>query len=266
MLGAAEVRPGPRALVSGVLYDLTALRSAEPLRDLGQTERMYQSASNRLKAHLFARAAGWAAAPAIIALDETFPVGTLGPRRAGGRRKKDVSVSVHVVFGSGPVGRATSRALLRRGFEVRLVNRRGRDALGPDAAAFADVEVLTGDATDAEFSTRAAADAERCVSDPQSGVLPLGRRFSATATRGAGRRTGDRGPVREHGQRVFVRPPERSSTRRTHTRAPTHQEGADPPSDGTGGVGGSRGRTSPGSVRTSIGLLRPGRRSRLTAR
>ena len=52
------------------------------------------------------------------------------------------------------------RALLRRGFEVRLVNRRGRDALGPDAAAFADVEVLTGDATDAEFTTRAAANAD----------------------------------------------------------------------------------------------------------
>ena len=69
-------------------------------------------------------------------------------------------MSVHVVFGSGPVGRATCRALVRRGFEVRLVNRRGRDALGPDAAAFADVEVLAGDATDAAFTTRAAANAD----------------------------------------------------------------------------------------------------------
>ncbi|HYJ50810.1 MAG TPA: NAD-dependent epimerase/dehydratase family protein [Microbacterium sp.] len=68
-------------------------------------------------------------------------------------------MSVHVVFGSGAVGRATSRALLRRGFEVRLVYRRGRHALGSDAAEFADVEVLAGDATDAGFTTRAAANA-----------------------------------------------------------------------------------------------------------
>ena len=69
-------------------------------------------------------------------------------------------MSVHVVFGSGAVGRATSQALLRRGFEVRLVNRRGRDALGSDSAAFADVEVLSGDATDAAFATRAATNAD----------------------------------------------------------------------------------------------------------
>ncbi|MET0888359.1 MAG: NAD-dependent epimerase/dehydratase family protein [Mycetocola sp.] len=69
-------------------------------------------------------------------------------------------MSIHVVFGSGPVGRATSRALLRRGFEVRMVNRSGRNGLGSDAAAFTDVEVLTGDATDASFATRAAADAD----------------------------------------------------------------------------------------------------------
>ncbi len=66
-------------------------------------------------------------------------------------------MGVHVVFGSGPVGRATCQAIMRRGFEVRLVNRRGRTALGSDAAAFADVEVLAGDATDAAFATRAAA-------------------------------------------------------------------------------------------------------------
>ena len=78
------------------------------------------------------------------------------------RRKdeREVSVGVHVVFGSGPVGRATCRAIMRRGFEVRLVNRRGRNALGSDAAAFADVEVLAGDATDATFATRAAANAD----------------------------------------------------------------------------------------------------------
>lgn len=66
---------------------------------------------------------------------------------------------LHVVFGSGPVGRATALALLSRGLGVRIVNRSGHEALGPDAAALADVEVISGDAADAAFATRAAAGA-----------------------------------------------------------------------------------------------------------
>ncbi|KRE31188.1 NAD-dependent epimerase/dehydratase family protein [Agromyces sp. Soil535] len=66
---------------------------------------------------------------------------------------------VHVVFGSGPVGRATALALLRRGVAVRIVNRRGRAAFGRDAEALREVEVVTGDATDAAFTTGAAAGA-----------------------------------------------------------------------------------------------------------
>ena len=66
---------------------------------------------------------------------------------------------LHVVFGSGPVGRATALALVSRGLGVRIVNRSGRDALGADAAALAGVEVITGDAADAAFATRAAAGA-----------------------------------------------------------------------------------------------------------
>jgi nucleoside-diphosphate-sugar epimerase len=66
---------------------------------------------------------------------------------------------LHVVFGSGPVGRATALALLARGLGVRIVNRSGRDALGADAAALRDVDVVTGDAADAAFAARAAAGA-----------------------------------------------------------------------------------------------------------
>ena len=63
---------------------------------------------------------------------------------------------VHVVFGSGPVGRATAVALVGRGLPVRIVNRRGRAAFGRDAEALRDVDVATGDLTDAAFATRAA--------------------------------------------------------------------------------------------------------------
>ncbi|MEI5583815.1 MULTISPECIES: NAD-dependent epimerase/dehydratase family protein [unclassified Agromyces] len=65
---------------------------------------------------------------------------------------------IHVIFGTGPVGRATARALLDRGHEVRLVNRRGRSALDgtAEADALREVEVVAGDATDREVATRAA--------------------------------------------------------------------------------------------------------------
>ena len=63
---------------------------------------------------------------------------------------------VHVVFGSGPVGRATAVALVGRGLPVRIVNRRGREAFGRDAEALRDVDVATGEVTDAAFATRAA--------------------------------------------------------------------------------------------------------------
>ena len=64
--------------------------------------------------------------------------------------------SVHVVFGAGPVGRATALALVGRDLPVRIVNRRGRDALGRDREALHAAEVVTGDATDAAFASRAA--------------------------------------------------------------------------------------------------------------
>ncbi|MBC8162294.1 MAG: NAD-dependent epimerase/dehydratase family protein [Roseiflexaceae bacterium] len=55
---------------------------------------------------------------------------------------------LHVVFGTGPVGRAVIDALARRGKRVRAVNRRGVavEALG--------VETVAGDASDAATTTR----------------------------------------------------------------------------------------------------------------
>ena len=63
---------------------------------------------------------------------------------------------VHVVFGSGPVGRAAAVALVGRGLPVRVVNRRGRAAFGRDTEALREVDVATGDLMDAGFATRAA--------------------------------------------------------------------------------------------------------------
>jgi len=56
----------------------------------------------------------------------------------------------HVIFGTGPIGRATAEALLRRGERVTMVNRSGTAPL-PDS-----VEVLGGDARDADFAKWAA--------------------------------------------------------------------------------------------------------------
>lgn len=60
-----------------------------------------------------------------------------------------LSVNVHVVFGSGPLGLSVVGALLRRGEKVRLVNRSGRRGGIPAAA-----EVVGGDATNPADTVR----------------------------------------------------------------------------------------------------------------
>ena len=57
---------------------------------------------------------------------------------------------LHVVFGSGPVGRAVAAELVRGGRRVRVVNRSGR------APGLEEVEVVQGDASDAAFARAAA--------------------------------------------------------------------------------------------------------------
>jgi uncharacterized protein YbjT (DUF2867 family) len=60
---------------------------------------------------------------------------------------------VHVVFGTGAIGLALIDELTARSLPVRAVNRSGR------ATVPGGVEVIAGDASNAEFAARAAADA-----------------------------------------------------------------------------------------------------------
>lgn len=60
----------------------------------------------------------------------------------------------HVVFGSGPVGRAIAAELLARGDRVRVVNRSGRTPLSGRA------EVVAGDVADPAFARNACAEAD----------------------------------------------------------------------------------------------------------
>lgn len=57
---------------------------------------------------------------------------------------------LHVIFGSGPVGRAIATELTKQGKAVRMVNRSGRKDL-PE-----HIEVVSGDAKDHAFSRKAA--------------------------------------------------------------------------------------------------------------
>lgn len=72
--------------------------------------------------------------------------------------------TLHVVFGAGPLGRATASALARRGRAVRVVHRSGTAAGFP-----AGVEVAAGDATDADRAAglcRGAAAVYQCAQPP----------------------------------------------------------------------------------------------------
>ena len=71
---------------------------------------------------------------------------------------------LHVVFGTGPLGRATVEALLERGLRVRWVSRSGRAAEVPP-----DVELRAADATDpaqARAATEGAAVVYNCTNAP----------------------------------------------------------------------------------------------------
>jgi len=64
-----------------------------------------------------------------------------------------MTARTHVVFGTGPAGRAVADALLSQGTRVRMVNRSGTRAL-------TGVETIGGDATDKAFAREVSADAE----------------------------------------------------------------------------------------------------------
>ncbi|MGD8328557.1 MAG: NAD-dependent epimerase/dehydratase family protein [Acidobacteriota bacterium] len=89
---------------------------------------------------------------------------------------------LHVVFGSGPVGRAVMRELLARGKKVRLVNRSG-------AGAFpAAVELCAGDAADRRFAREATSGATvvyQCAAPPYERWRELFPRLQAGVLEGA---------------------------------------------------------------------------------
>jgi nucleoside-diphosphate-sugar epimerase len=71
---------------------------------------------------------------------------------------------IHVIFGTGPLGRAVAASLAGRGHRVRVVNRSGRAADLPP-----EVEVSAGDASQAEqvhSLTRGASVAYQCANPP----------------------------------------------------------------------------------------------------
>jgi nucleoside-diphosphate-sugar epimerase len=73
-----------------------------------------------------------------------------------------MTADTHVVFGTGPAGRAVASALVDQGARVRMVNRSG-------TAMIAGVETAGGDASDAEFARHVAADADTvyfCLNAP----------------------------------------------------------------------------------------------------
>ncbi len=72
-----------------------------------------------------------------------------------------VEGNVHVVFGSGPLGKSTARALLSMGHKVRMINRSGKVEPAVEGA-----EVVASDAYDAEqniANTRDAAAIYQCA-------------------------------------------------------------------------------------------------------
>ena len=89
---------------------------------------------------------------------------------------------LHVVFGTGPVGRAVMRELLGRGKKVRMVNRGGAASLP------AGVELLVGDAADRRFCRTASAGAAvvyQCLNPPYERWPELFPRLQAGVLEGA---------------------------------------------------------------------------------
>lgn len=94
---------------------------------------------------------------------------------------------IHVVFGTGAVGRALVHSLLERRLPVRAVGRRPHDL--PDG-----VETVAGDAADPAFATAAARDAAavyQCLSPPYhrwGDLFPALQRSVVAAAQAAGAR------------------------------------------------------------------------------
>ncbi len=90
--------------------------------------------------------------------------------------------ALHVVFGTGPVGRAVMRELLPRGFRVRMVNRSAPVSLP------AGVELVGGDVADRSFAREASSGAAvvyQCLAPPYHRWPELFPRLQAGVIEGA---------------------------------------------------------------------------------
>lgn len=65
-------------------------------------------------------------------------------------------MSLHVIYGAGPLGLAVARALLKKGHTVRIVNRGGSAATESDPR----LETIAGDAMRSDFNRRVCAGAD----------------------------------------------------------------------------------------------------------
>ena len=76
---------------------------------------------------------------------------------------------LHVVFGTGPLGRAVIEELVARGKTVRAVNRSGEMANAPQG-----VEIVSGDAYNQAFAREAAKGATRRLPMRAAGLYRMG--------------------------------------------------------------------------------------------
>ena len=92
------------------------------------------------------------------------------------------ATELHVIFGTGPIGRAVGDALVRRGKRVRMINRSGQCAVATG------VEVMRGDATDPTATPALCAGAGvvyNCTNAPYTAWPALFPRLQAGVLAGA---------------------------------------------------------------------------------
>lgn len=93
-----------------------------------------------------------------------------------------MSTELNVVFGTGPIGRAVTQELVKRGQKVRVVNRSGK------ADVPARVEIMKGDVTDHTFAREAAKGASvvyQCTNPPYTEWVELFPALQAGVLEGA---------------------------------------------------------------------------------
>ena len=160
-----------------------------------------------------------------------------------------MTADTHVVFGTGPAGRAVASALVDQGARVRMVNRSGK-------AVIAGVETTGGDATDPAFARDVSADARhRLLLSQRAQLSPLGRGIPAPAAGRARRSRGRRSEARRSRESVHVRP-DRGAAARDNADQPHEFQEPHPRHDDCRTPRRSPTRRCPRRHRASLGLHR----------